>query len=525
MVPPPSKQINLFNQKHPEIQQYDARIYSQNISSCNFGATNKIPIPDENISAIGFVILSLELPQLTVEAGGIANWCNDIGYALIKRAGWKIDSQELMFDKLALQKNLYSVLRSPDMRSQVFYNAGRRSSLCNPSSANIDNVVKESEVLNIYLPFPNALTLCNYLKVDSSRKKHITFIVEFEKCEDLVCHRMDTKVDTKNMSLKNVQVAFETFLYPPTVNFPYSTEMYVKDDSDSTSVTSEDASNIKELLWITTPGIFTEKNHFTFIPSFEATETKVVEEYVSSIIEDLICIADSLESLKDENPTAHFVEVVNNQVVVDNKPISVLIKGIPKNKKLYYNTDILIYSSPKSASTIELNISSMFDLILGEYYEELDIYVFSKIQHSLTINEASLPVKHWIVNQNRVSGDNRSTKRKTLDFVYIDHFRLGYSFAQNDACSIKSTTIRAANSEIYKDEVGLTNLYGMLRYNCYLPAYMNIYTFTGTPHMGVPSTSFNIPKEKQIKMTIEPQKHSTEKKPVSTLYTVCYGQL
>lgn len=485
MQPPPPRKFNLFTQNHTEFEDYRTSVYKVIKSDVNFGTKVNYSIPHEKISCIGNVILTVTLPALVASGlKGDAAWVSNLGYSMIKSYGWILkNNTTLKFDKYHAMKLLHTQFKSAEIRDEILKHAGNTKELVNIGSGNGDKVIKPSTTINILLPLPNMNLLSNTIRVYDKEVQR--FFVEFEPFDYLINKSTVTDlVPTAGMLTALSLECFQCDALNPVINQKYVLE-YNSDEYSDTTIIQPTSSELKEVTWIADSMIYSSgKCQLPFCPRFNSSDDDIITDYIDSIIHSLVILKDSHQTTDGVSSNTKLVKVSNYTVNVGSKKIVIIIKGLPVDMDVYYNTNILIKSMEGKPDSIDVNVSEYFDEIIADYYPEIDRLIFSKIRHSLTIDIASMPLDTFRYGANNLKGDNRLCNDKNKTFNYRDYFKLGKTLSCDSFTPIECS-IDYGDKNLYKASSEFTHLFNCVKYATSMPKYLTSFTFTATPGLNI----------------------------------------
>lgn len=325
----------------------------------------------------------------------------------------------------------------------------------------------------------------------------LTVKVEFNPIENLIAYnrtfaqRIVTLKNEFNSVGYNPQLCFQGYntLNSNCINRFIEQLEECKSKDSSTSFSTNEFSSCTSLSAFAKTDDFINKYHIAF-PGLDTSEKNIINSFVQRLIRDLIVVASSEEVLKRYFPeNADFIEVEDNKV---NK-CQIYIENVPEDQKVFFNNKILTFSR-RGNIHLEYNLSYKFKKIVGIYLpmcdkkeeERADISIrddsihFLKIEHDITILDASIPVENWDITYNESLKDMRSFKSKEDDMFINNPFIIGIDYVNKD-CGFKNILVKSGNSDILSTDIYYPqiNFYDNKLYYCPKPLDDNQYPNIG----------------------------------------------
>ncbi|QRM15347.1 putative rifampicin resistance protein, IMV assembly [Mudlarkpox virus] len=410
-------------------------------------------IRDQHISAVNYFVLSIDLPEVSGE--GEFAYAPYVGYKCIQRVSitcgditiWETDGEEL-FDKCVDDK--------------IATLSGYSSELNDVSIGYTPNdTIKEPTTVYVYIksPFDVDKTISSLKLVNSK----ITVTITFRSINDVIVY--DSKFQSEKF-IKEFVYSPELHLIAYAVSEIKPKSAYIEMDRRVVSCSSTPAPIpvISDVYACSAVSVYVKpyygmmENKFISYPGFKQNESDYISALVNRLLDDLVVVTDTVP--KDFPDTAMFLKVPSNgKITLQDVDIVVRIDNVPEDKDVYYHTNLLIFSTRKNSFVY--NMSKKFSSIIGTYSPITDSISFSKVNHSITITDASIPVSFWVSQKNVYQGDNRSSNSKSKDLIVNDPFRKGIDMV-NKTEVLSRLEVRFGNDPIYTETLPITKVYNKL---------------------------------------------------------------
>jgi hypothetical protein len=446
---------NLFNSEKIISNTFVPNQIELNSSSSDSNDNNiyEFSCKDSNINAINYFMLEIDLKEL--RGKGSVAYQRNLAYQLLNSFRIRSISNKMNDCYLINQREIYNNLKllGQDVFEKWSIQAGTNKTLCNFSYSNEENKILKPSVkiyARIKLPFDNSST--EVLKFPKGSALSIT--ISLKSLNEALCYGSSymTNLTPKEMykSVKLYAYTYNILLNDnlPTYYIEHEELLNIKpgimrniskldDNTRSYEEVKSISKSVTSIKLITDCGLSGKR--FLCYPGYNQSESNWLNEYHNKIIQELIIELDEYMNINDyikenykllpkntdnfnyNNPILKPINSVNN--------ITININNIPKDKKLYYHTNLLGYnyvyidSTTKNKEVVVTNISDMFLYIEGEYHN--DKLMFSKIESKLDILDISTPFEIW----NSFNGFNNRMKSKELDYIIInDNFITGLDF-------------------------------------------------------------------------------------------------
>lgn len=410
-------------------------------------------IRDQHIAAVNYFFISIQLPEVSGE--GKFAYVPYVGYKCIQHVAitcgditiWETDGEEL-FDKCVDDKIAVLSGYSPELNDIS-------------TGYTPNDTIKDSTTLYVYIKTPfDADKTISSLKLVNNK---ITVTITFRSINDVIVY--DSKFQVERF-VRDFVYSTELHLIAYAVSDIKPKSAYIELDRRvvSCSSTPTPIPVISDVYACTAMSVYVKpyygmmENKFISYPGYRQTESDYVRCMVNRLLDDLIVVADTVP--QGFPNTATFVKVpVDGQINLQDVDIIVKIDNVPDDKDIYYHTNLLIFGTRKNSFVY--NISKKFSSIIGTYSPNTDSINFSKVNHSISITDASIPVSFWVSQKNVYQGDNRSNYSKSKDLVVNDPFRKGIDMV-NKTDVISRLEVRFGNDPIYSEISPITKVFNML---------------------------------------------------------------
>ncbi|ALA62402.1 rifampicin resistance protein [Turkeypox virus] len=426
---------------------------SKDRHECSRPLSISFDVRDQHIAAINYFIISIDLPEVTGE--GKFAYIPYIGYKCIQHVTitcgdmtiWETDGEEL-FDKCIDDK--------------IAFISGYCPELNDISTGYTPNdTIKEATTLYVYIktPFDTDRTISSLKLVNSK----ITITVTFRNINDVIVY--DSKFQVEKF-VKEFVYSTELHLIAYAVSDIKPKPAYIEIDRKliSCSSTPTPVPVISDVYACTSMSVYVKpycgmmENKFISYPGYKQSEADYIRAMVGRLLDDLVVVTDTAP--RDFPSSASFVKVPpDGQITIQDVDIIIKIDNVPDDKDVYYHINLLVFSTRKNSSIY--NISKKFSSIVGVYSPITDSINFSKVDHSVSITDASIPVSFWISQKNVYQGDNRSEYSKSKDLIVNDPYRKGIDMV-NKTDIISRLEVRFGNEPIYTEISPITKVFNML---------------------------------------------------------------
>ncbi|ATI21035.1 trimeric virion coat protein [Western grey kangaroopox virus] len=408
-------------------------------------------IRDQYITALNHLVLSLELPE--VKGVGRFAYAPYVGYKCIRHVAitsehgtvWECDGEDL-FDKCS----------GEDIAAM----AGRSRELNDISSGVTPNdTIKEAATVHVYLKTPfDADKTFSSLKLSDCK---LTVTVTFRPITEAIIYDQRFAID---QFLRDFVYVADLSFVGYMVRDVRPKTAYVEMERRVVSCANIPTSVVSDVHACTGVAVYVKpcygatENRFVSYPGFAQTESDYVRAFVDRLLEDLVVIADAPPDWFPKS--AHVVKVPRSGVVsIQDADAVIRVDNVPEGKDVYYHTNLMIFSTRKNSFIY--NISKKFSAIVGTYSPATNRILFSQVNHSVSVADASIPVGFWTSPRNIYSGDNRSEASRARDLFVNDPFLKGVDMI-NKTDVISRLEVRFGNDVMYSETAPISKVYNAL---------------------------------------------------------------
>ncbi|QGN68097.1 rifampicin resistance protein [Equine molluscum contagiosum-like virus] len=406
-------------------------------------------VRDQYITAMNHLVLALELPE--VKGQGRFAYIPHVGYKCIRSVAvtsvngtiWETSGEEL-FDSV----------RGHEAALELAGFSHELNDISRGTSHN--DTIKDATTVYVYLrsPFDVEHTFGS-LKLSDAK---ITITVTFHPIVDVLVH--DAAFDVESFARSFVYVSELSFVGYMVRNLhakPSYLEIARRQVGQMNLPTAvvTDVHAATSLAVYVKPYYGAAENKFVAYPGFSQSEKSYVHAFVDRLLEDLVLIAgDYPQGFPD---SADIVEVpASGLVTIQDAEVLVKIDNVPAGQLVWFHTNLLVFGTRRNSFVY--NLSKKFSAIMGTYSPVTGRIIFTKVAHSVTISDASIPVGFWTSQRNVYCGDNRSCASRSKDLFVNDPFLKGIDFL-NRAEVISRMEVRFGNDVMYSETAPVSRVY------------------------------------------------------------------
>jgi len=367
----------------------------------------------------GNMIFKFTVPEICGK--GSISYCDYFGYSAIDSIDVKIGNAVMNFSG----SYLFDKVKSLPNNRKIFEDAGHND-ICREESVTRYSceTIKDSQVISVLLVMPftenfpknnlklatndNFIVTINMNHMDRLLNRNVGFNPTFKKYSD---HELFIDMITKPKSLN---ISYEPIISLPLeisgyddLEIPLTKNIYTRLDCDLSGK--------------------------TYLQSYGnwSTEKDVISKLEQYLLNNILIIypaESTMEMIQNDFPdSANIIPVVDGKVefIVHssdedrpkyNRIINIGIKGLPKSKKLVFNSNALVILDKKDPKN-SLNLSEKFKSIKGYYDDVSGSITFLNVVHYLRSQYASLPLEIF----KKYGYDNRrlSDRKDMMIFTYF----------------------------------------------------------------------------------------------------------
>lgn len=240
-------------------------------------------------------------------------------------------------------------------------------------------------------------------------------------------------------------------------NVTYYIKTFSESNNKTSVFTSQTFSNTNEITIYSKMKHFNSQYTFLFNPGSDLSEKVIINKFIDNFKDDLLLIVPIGEEPSGHDRRNIYIKMENGKIQFNkNHKCYILIHNLPKDKDVYFHSNILSYER-RHDEVNKINISHLFKRIEGIYINSEKI-LFEKIDHDIKVIHASIPLEFWKDKTNTSTGDRRSIKSKSKDFIYSNPLITGLDFSsRNEFISKIETSIYNINHKFKMVKDSLSN--------------------------------------------------------------------
>lgn len=424
-------------------------------------------VRDQYITAMNNMVLAIELPE--VKGVGRFAYIPHVGYKCIRNVAltsvngtvWEVSGEEL-FDSV----------RGHAAALELAGHSRELNDITRGDSPN--DTIKDASTVYVYLrsPFDCDHTFSS-LKLSDAK---VTLAVTFNPISDVLVYDAAFDLDAFLRSfVYATELSFVGYMVRnihAKPSFLEITRRQVGQMNLPTAVVT-DVHAATALAVYVKPYYGPVENKFIAYPGFSQSEQSYVCAFVERLLEDLIRISDAEPSGFPE--AAELVEVPPGGLVsIQDVDVLVRIDGVPAGKTVFFHTNLLVFGTRRNS--FMYNLSKKFSVIAGCFSPATGKIIFTSVQHTVSVTDASIPVGFWSSPKNVYHGDNRSCSSRAKDIFVNDPFLKGVDFL-NKAEVISRMEVRFGNDVMYSEIAPISRVYNQVLHGAHCGTRKLLFNF------------------------------------------------
>lgn len=407
-------------------------------------------IRDQYIMAVTHLVLGIELPE--VKGVGRFAYIPYFGYKCIRHVSvtsvngtiWETSGEELFEQS---RNNMAAMELSGFSHELTDISVGLTP----------NDTIKDATSVYVYIasPFDSDSTFSS-LKLSDAK---VTVTVSFQPISDVIVH--DAAFDLpafKRSFIYSTELSFIGYM----VRNMHAKPSYIEIPRRQVGQINQPTAVITDVFAATSLTVYVKPLHndnkFIAYPGFSQSEASYVHVFVDRLLEDLVTISEGRPTCFP--PSAVVLEVPESGIVsIQDVEVLVKIDNVPECCSVYYHANLLIFGTRKNACTY--NLSKKFSVITGTYSAATNRIIFTRVSHSVSVTDASIPVSCWVSPKNVYHGDNRSDSSRAKDLFVGDPFLKGIDFL-NKTEVISRLEVRYGNDVMYSENAPVSKVYSSL---------------------------------------------------------------